>query len=151
MDYMFQTGFLGTRAPIFMDVVTLIVAVLPLLMMGVILLARAKNYKLHARFQWILFLVSVAVLGYFESGVRVGGGFNSLMEGSQVQHNYAFIVLMFHIAIAVSTLIVWTTTLLMAKKQLQLNKHKQAGKLTFLGVTLTSMTGIWVYLLMFVY
>ena len=151
MDYMFQTGFLGTRAPIFMDVVTLIVAVLPLLMMGIILLARAKNYKLHARLQWILFLVSVAVLGYFESGVRVGGGFNSLMEGSQVQHNYAFIVLMFHIAIAVSTLIVWITTLLMAKKQLQLNKHKQAGKLTFLGVTLTSMTGIWVYLLMFVY
>ena len=28
MDYMFQAGFLGTRAPIFMDVVTLIVALL---------------------------------------------------------------------------------------------------------------------------
>jgi len=151
MDYMFHTGFLGTRAPVFMDMVTLIVALLPVLMMGIILLARAKNYKLHARLQWILYLMSVAVLTYFEIGVRVGGGFDSFMQGSHVQHNYAFIVLIFHIAISVITLIVWTTTLLMAKKQLQLNKHKQAGKLTFLGVTLTSLTGIWVYLLMFVY
>jgi len=151
MDYMFQAGFLGTRAPIFMDVVTLIVAVLPLLMMGIIMLARRKKYKLHAQLQWILFLVSVAVLTYFETGVRIGGGFESFMEGSHVQHDYAFVVLVFHIAISVITLIVWITTLLIAKKQLQLNKHKKAGKLTFLGVTLTSLTGIWVYLLMFVY
>jgi len=31
MNYMFQPGFLGTRAPFFMDFVTLIVAFLPLL------------------------------------------------------------------------------------------------------------------------
>ena len=151
MDYMFKVGFLGTRAPLFMDVVTLIVAVLPFLMMGIIVLAVKKRYKLHARLQWILFLVSVAVLTYFEIGVRVGGGFDSFMQGSSVAHKYAFIVLVFHIAISVSTLIVWLTTLVIAKKQLQLNKHKQAGKLTFLGVTLTSLTGVWVYLLMFVY
>jgi len=151
MDYMYQTGFLGTRAPVFMDIVTLIVAILPLLMMGIIILARTKHYKLHARLQGILFLVSAVVLTYFETGVRIGGGFDSFMEGSSVGHDYAFIVLVFHIAISVVTLIVWITTLLMAKKQLQLNKHKQAGKLTFLGVTLTSLTGIWVYLLMFVY
>ena len=151
MDYMFSAGFLGTRAPIFMDVVTLIVAVLPLLMMGIIFLARVGKYKLHALLQIILFIVSIAVLTYFETGVRMGGGFNSFMEGSGVEHNYAYLVLIFHIAIAISTLIVWATTLFMAKKQLQLHKHKKAGQITFLGVTLTSLTGIWVYLLMFVY
>ena len=151
MDYMFQSGFLGTRAPIFMDVVTLIVALLPLLMLGVIYLARIKKYKLHANMQRLLFLVSFAVITYFETGVRMGGGFDSFMKGSGVEHNYAFIVLILHITISVITLVIWITTLLMAKKQLQLSKHKQAGKLTFVGVTLTSLTGIWVYLLMFVY
>jgi len=151
MDYMFQTGFLGTRAPIFMDVVTLIVALLPLLLVGAIFLARAKKYKLHAMAQRVIFLVSVVVLVYFEFGVRLSGGFETFMKGSGVGHNYAFIVLVFHIAISVITLIVWGTTLLMAKKQLQLNKHKQAGIVTFFGVLATSLTGIWVYMLMFVF
>ena len=151
MEYMFHAGFLGTRAPIFMDIVTLIVSMLPFLMMGIISLARKKKYKLHALLQRVLFLVSVVVLTYFETGVRMVGGFETFMKESGVEHDYAFIVLIVHITISVITLIIWFTTLLMAKKQLKLNKHKQAGKLTFLGVTLTSLTGIWVYLLMFVY
>jgi len=148
---MFDLGFLGTRAPIFMDVVTLIVSLLPFLMMGIISLARAKKYKLHALLQRLLFIVSVVVLTYFETGVRMVGGFETFMRGSGVEHNYAFIVLIIHIVIASVTLIVWLLTLLMVKRLLRLNKHKIAGKLTFLGVTLTSVTGIWVYLLMFVY
>lgn len=151
MNHMFQAGFLGTRAPIFMDVVTLIVAILPLLLMSVVMLAKLEKYELHAKSQMILFTISAAVLIYFEYGVRIVGGFEFFMKESGVNHNYAFIVLVFHIAIAVITLIFWLTTLLMAKRQLQLNKHKQAGKLTFIGVSLTSLTGIWVYLLMFVY
>ena len=151
MNYMFDLGFLGTRAPIFMDVVTLIVSLLPFLMMGIISLARAKKYKLHALLQRLLFIVSVVVLTYFETGVRMVGGFETFMRGSGVEHNYAFIVLIIHIVIASVTLIVWLLTLLMVKRLLRLNKHKIAGKLTFLGVTLTSVTGIWVYLLMFVY
>ena len=151
MNYMFDLGFLGTRAPIFMDVVTLIVSLLPFLMMGIISLARAKKYKLHALLQRLLFIVSVVVLTYFETGVRMVGGFETFMRGSGVEHNYAFIVLIIHIVIASVTLIVWLLTLLMVKRLLRLNKHKIAGKLTFLGVTLTSVTGIWVYLLMFEY
>ena len=151
MEYMFEAGFLGTRAPIFMDVVTLIVSLLPFLMAGIIFLARAKKYKLHALLQKVLFIFSVAVLTYFETGVRMVGGFETFMKESGVEHNYAFVVLVIHIAISIITLIIWATTIFMAKKQLQLKKHKQAGKLTFLGVTLTSLSGIWVYLLMFVY
>lgn len=36
MNYMFEAGFLGTRAPFFMDMVTLIVAGLPLLVAAAI-------------------------------------------------------------------------------------------------------------------
>ena len=148
---MFHQGFFGTRAPFFMDLVTLIVALLPLLVAGAIYFARKKKYKLHAWSQIFIYIFSVIVVSYFEFGVRVGGGFNSFLEGSSVSHNYAFVVLMFHVAIAIMTLIVWSVTLTMAKKQLSTNTHKKVGMITFAGVVMTSLTGLWVYALLFVY
>jgi len=148
---MFGEGFLGTRAPFFMDLVTFIVAVLPCFVGAAIYLARIKKYKYHAYIQRIIFIVSVVVLTYFETGVRLVGGFKTFMKGSGVSHDYAFFVLIFHITISVITLIFWVTTLLMAKKQVKLKKHILAGKLVFSGVIATSLTGIWVYLLLFVY
>ena len=151
LEYMFHAGFLGTRAPFFMDIVTIIVSLLPLLVAAAISLARNKHYKAHAYVQISIFAFSVIVLSYFEYGVRVAGGFNAFMEESSVSHNYAFIVLVFHIAVATISLIIWGTTIFTAKKQLQVGKHKKAGFITFVGVVGTSLTGIWVYLLMFIY
>lgn len=151
MEYMFHQGFFGTRAPFFMDLVTLIVALLPLLVGIAIYFARRKSYKLHAISQIFIYIFSVIVVSYFEFGVRLGGGFKLFMEGSTISYNYAFVVLMFHIAIAVMTLIIWTVTITMVKKQLATNTHKKVGIMTFAGVVMTSLTGIWVYALLFVY
>ena len=159
MDYMFESGFLGTRAPFFMDFVTLIVAVLPLLVLGAIAMAKKRAYKVHAFSQTIIFIVSVIVVGYFEYGVRLGGGFNAFMEGSSVAHNYALWVLIVHILISVLTLAIWISTLISARKDQKNNKlpgsfsqaHKKAGIRTFIGIFLTALTGIWVYLLLFVF
>jgi putative membrane protein len=148
---MFHQGFMGTRAPFFMDLVTLIVALLPLLVASAIYLAKTKRYKAHSYAQIAIFAFSVIVLGYFETGVRNIGGFESFMQESGVSHNYAFIVLIFHIAISVITLIVWSMQLFMTKKLLKLNKHKKMGLIVFSGVVMTSLTGIWVYFLLFVY
>ncbi|MFT7004222.1 MAG: putative membrane protein [Sulfurimonas sp.] len=151
LDYMFEAGFFGTRAPIFMDVVTLIVALLPFLVAGAIYLAKDKKYKLHALAQVFIFAFSTIVIVYFETGVRMVGGFEFFMQESGVSYNYALIVLVFHIAISVITLILWTKTIFMAKKQVKLNKHKKSGMMTFAGIVMTSLTGIWVYFLMFVF
>ena len=151
MEYMFQTGFLGTRAPFFMDVVTIIVALLPFLVAGAIALARNKKYKYHAFAQMFIFIFSALVLVYFETGVRVGGGFGAFMQESGVSHNYAFAVLIFHITISVVTVLIWTIQIFMAKKLILLNKHRKFGFITFMGVIMTSLTGIWVYFLMFIY
>jgi len=150
-EYMFNPGFFGTRAPFFMDIVTLIVALLPLLVSGAIMLARNKHYKAHSYAQILIFAVSVIVVGYFEYGVRVSGGFDVFMEGSLVPYTYALVVLIFHIAVATVTLVIWATTIFTAKKMLKLNKHRRMGLITFFGVVLTSLTGIWVYFIMFVY
>jgi putative membrane protein len=149
MEHMFEVGFLGTKAPLFMDIVVIIVGLLPFLVGGAIFLAKKKMYKQHIFAQRLIFLVTLIVLVYFETGVRIVGGFNALMAHSSISHSYAFIVLVFHIAVAVGTLIVWGTTLYTAKKQLVLKKHKKAGIVSFIGVIATSLTGIWVYLLLF--
>jgi len=158
---MFEAGFLGTRAPFFMDFVTLIVAILPLLVLAAISMAKKKSYKLHALSQSIIFVVSVIVVSYFEYGVRAGGGggFNNFMEGSNTSHNYALYVLLFHIAIAVISLIIWIRTIWKARKAIKAGtlpgssslEHKKAGQITFIGIFLTAFTGIWVYVLLFVY
>ena len=159
MEYMFTQGFLGTRAPFFMDFVTLIVALLPLLVYSAILLAKKRLYKLHGLAQNFIFIVSVVVVGYFEYGVRIGGGFDAFMEGSGVSHTYASLVLGIHIFIAIVTLVYWSITLMKAnyqfiKKMIPGEKsytHKRLAMKTFLAIGLTSFSGIWVYLLLFVY
>lgn len=159
MEYMFAEGFLGTRAPLFMDFVTLIVAVLPFLVFGAILLAKNKLYKAHALVQTFIFTVSVIVVGYFEYGVRMGGGFDAFMEGSGVSYTYSSVVLGLHILIAVVTLIFWIKTLYKANDQFKdgllpgekSNDHKLLAIKTFVGIVFTSFSGIWVYMLLFVY
>ncbi len=156
---MFQSGFLGTRAPFFMDFVTIIVAILPLLVLGAIALAKIKSYKLHAFTQTLIYIVSVIVVGYFEYGVRLEGGFDVFMQESNISHTYALWVLIIHIIIATVTLILWTKTLWIAyrtqksykfSKELSL-KHKKEGRSTFIGIFFTGATGLWVYALLFIY
>jgi putative membrane protein len=159
MDYMFEPGFLGTRAPFFMDFVTIMVVLLPLLVLGAIAMAKVKAYKLHALTQGIIFIIAVIVVGYFEYGVRLAGGFDAFMEGSHTSHNYALIVLVFHIAIALIGLVVWIKTFISARKATKKNQlpgssskaHQKAGKITFVAIFLTAFTGLWVYVILFIY
>lgn len=159
MDYLFTSGFLGTRAPLFMDIVSVIVAVLPFLIFGAISLAKKGNYHAHESVQKLLFMISVIVVGFFEYGVRMEGGYKNLMEGSSVSHDYLLYVLIFHIIISVTTLILWVMTLYYAKRYkkqstlpgLYSESHKKAGQRTFIGIILTMLTGAWVYSLLFIF
>ncbi|MCW8820591.1 MAG: DUF420 domain-containing protein [Sulfurovum sp.] len=159
MDYLFTSGFLGTRAPLFMDIVSVIVAALPFLIFGAIMLAKKGNYNAHESVQKLLFVISVIVVAFFEYGVRMEGGYKNLMEGSSVSHDYLLYVLIFHIIISVITLILWVMTLYGAKRYkrqttlpgLYSQSHKKDGIRTFIGIILTMLTGGWVYALLFIF
>jgi putative membrane protein len=71
---MFETGFLGTKSPLFMDITTLIVVLLPFLLAGSVHFAYKKNYRVHKLTQVALFIVTILVLLFFEYGVRLDGG-----------------------------------------------------------------------------
>lgn len=153
MNHMFTQGFMGTRAPLFMDTTTAIVTLLPLLMTIVIWMARKKYIKLHIFANISLYIATLIVVGYFEYGVRVAGGYKSLSEGSQVGHIYLLAVLIVHIMIAVSNIAIWSYTIFSARKNSveHPRRHKRYGMLTFYSLCATSITGIWVYLLLFVF
>ena len=159
MEYMFKQGFLGTSAPLFMDMVTLIVAFLPLLVYGAILFARKKMFKTHIILQNIIFIFAIIVVGYFELGVRIGGGFDAFMSGSDVSYTYALVVLILHIMIAIIMLYYWFMAVVSgninyAKGVLPgraSNQHRTLAIKSFMGIIFTSFSGVWVYLLLFVY
>ena len=159
MEYMFTDGFLGTRAPFFMDFVTLIVILLPMLVFIGIKFARRYKYTTHSTIETLIFVISLIVFGYFEYGVRLGGGFEAYFQNSGVGHSYAIVVLIVHIIIATITLGFWASTIINARRDrgnkllpgVHTTSHKKAGIRTFIGITLTSFSGLWVYLLLFIF
>ena len=159
MNYMFKQGFLGTTAPFFMDSVTLIVALLPLLLLISIQFAKKDKLKLHIFSQLFIFIFSILVFIYFEYGVRVGGGFDFFMKDAKVSHNYALTVLIIHIIIATIMLFIWAKIVISGLINykngtlpgVKSKEHKKSGIRTFIWISLTSLTGIWVYMLLFMF
>jgi putative membrane protein len=159
MDYMFQPGFLGTRAPLFMDVVTSIVALLPLLIALAIFTAKKKLFRFHIIAQLTLFVFSVIVVGYFEYGVRADGGFETFVQGSSLSENFVFNFLIFHIIVAVATLIWWSRTIVLAIQDYRggmlsgagYKTHKRLGLQSAFGIFMTTLTGLCVYLFLFLF
>ena len=151
MEYMFQPGFLGTKAPLFMDIVILLLAALPLMSAGAIYLARLKKYGLHMALNIVLFFVMVLVVGYFEYGVLLAGAYSA--QGSLGQIIW---ILGIHIVIAMVTIALWANVLYNASKHFEnglpgprSKRHRRAGLRVFAGIVLTALLGIWIYLLLY--
>ena len=77
---MFEAGFLGTKALIYMDIITIYFGLLPFLMASAIYMAIKKRYKLHYKMQLSIFIMTLIVVTLFEVGVRISGGFLRLCK-----------------------------------------------------------------------
>jgi len=154
MEYMFKEGFLGTRAPIFMDITTLIVSSLPFFVAFAIFFAQKKRYRVHSFLQTAILIISLIIVGYFEYGIRLGGGFMEYIKGSSVNFAFGVSILVLHIIIASITLYIWIETIIKVnssnRDRLKGYNHKKAGIKTFIGVVLTSLSGIWIYIILFI-
>jgi putative membrane protein len=158
MDYMFEAGFLGTRAPLFMDIIVIIVGLLPFLIAFSIWFAVKGMYRVHRLLQTVLFIVTIVTLVYFKYGMNIAGGFDFYMKGSSIDSTIAFYFLIFHIVIATITLIMWFATMRFASGDkrrkalpgLYSKDHKKSGKRLGFAIFLTSLTGIGVYCMLFI-
>jgi len=151
---MFETGFLGTRALWFMDLVTLWFAVLPFLMAAAIFLAMRKRYGAHLRLQSLVFVLTLAAVVVFEVGVRVTGGFVAYAEQSSLAFGTLASLLAVHVLIAVAAVGAWAWLLIDALQRYRRDgevaaAHKRYGRLVFAAMTVTSFLGVLIYYLLF--
>ena len=58
---MFEAGFLGTRAPFFMDMITIFFALMPFLVAFSIYQAIKKRYQLHFQSQMAIFVMTMVI------------------------------------------------------------------------------------------
>ena len=154
---MFESGFLGTKALMYMDLITLYFGLLPFLMAGAIFTAIQKRYKLHYKMQLSIFVITLIVVAIFEIGVRISGGFSAFMEQSNANYLYMLIFLIFHVFVAILSVGLYTmliynsTQQYIFKKEEFAQNHKKMGQVVFFGMSATSIMGILIYYFLFIY
>ena len=154
---MFELGFLGTKALMYMDVITLYFGVLPFLMASAIYMAIKKRYKIHYKMQLSIYVLTLIIVTIFEIGVRISGGFSAFMEQSNANYSYMLTFLVIHVLVAILSVVLYSILIysssqqyIFKKEPLALN-HKKMGQVVFFGMTLTSIMGILIYYFLFMY
>lgn len=155
---MFEAGFLGTRAPLFMDVVSIFFALLPFLVASSIYLAIKKRYTLHFQSQMFIFILTMVMVVIFEIGVRVDGGFNAYMQDSTLSYSGVLIYLIAHILIALLSVVAWGITIYSSYKAYReegvgsryFKEHKKRARWVFLAIVITSIMGSSMYPILFI-
>ena len=156
---LFSPGFLGTSAPFYMDLVTIFFILFPILMAFSVLLAIKRKYKQHFISQAVLLVVTSIIVVIFEIGLRISGGFTEYAKGSDVSYDFMLIFLTIHIVLAVISLMAWVYLFFISYKDYKKNllhiikgsNHKQMGELVFLGLSISSLMGVCIYLFLFLF
>ena len=154
---MFDVGFLSTKAPLFMDIVTLYFMILPILLFISIRFAINKKYLFHLKSQLAIFVFTILMIVVFEVGIRVMGGFGEFLKDSSVSYGFFIIYLITHILIAIMSVISWIAILIKSYLVYKENGfksdffkiHKKYSKLIFLGLTITAYSGVGIYYMLF--
>jgi putative membrane protein len=152
-------GFLGTDADILMDLVVCSLAiVLPLL--GVSWRwVRAKHYLRHRNLMVGLGSTLAVVVGLFEIDVRLAGGAFGLAKNSGLAGTTLMIAsIWIHLAIAASTALIWLTLIIVSLRRFPKPPkptenfsatHRFWGRIGMVAMTLTGITGIELYVVLF--
>lgn len=151
----FEPGFLGTKALMYMDIVTLYFAVLPFLLAFSIYQAVRGNIRFHYQSQFLILAVTIIMVLIFEIGVRFTGGFAEYSKQSPISYDFLLLFLIVHILIALMAVGGWIYLIISSYKSYQNNilenssKHRKIGKWIFAALTLTSIMGCLIYLFLF--
>ncbi len=151
-------GFLGTRAPIGMDVVVVgLIALLPVLGWS-ILQARAGRYALHKRLQVFIISALLAAILVFEIDVRLVSDWKARAAVSPWWPGGVLTALGIHLIFSVSTLVLlaWVTWEALTRFPVPPTpgphgpRHRLMARVAALDLVLTALTGAIFYWLAFV-
>ena len=150
---LFDPGFLGTRAALFMDIVTLYFLLLPFLVIYSIRYAIKGLYQKHYVSQIAILGVTMAMVVLFEVGVRYMGGFMEFIKESSINHTFFYTFLIIHILIALVMVVSWLILISRSYKAYKkegkdakfFKQHRIFARWVFLGISITSIMGCMIY------
>jgi len=153
-----ELGFFGTRAPMYLDIVGVYFALLPLLMFISIRFAIKGKIKQHYISQLFIFIGTLVMVVIFEVGMRLAGGYEEYIKESTVSHSYFITFLIIHIIVAVLTVNLWSYQIISSMKMYKNNelkgknavRHKKLAKILLIGLFITLVQGASIYYFLFV-
>ena len=146
-------GFLpGSRATFMLDMVAVAMfAVLPALALGIRFVRTEKNYRAHKSAMSTVAIILAVTVVLFEIEMRLIG-WRHLAKSSPYFQTILFPTLWIHLLFSISTTILLTATVFLAwrrfpnppRPSIHSSQHKMLGRLSAIGLTLTSVTG-WIF------
>ena len=159
-------GFLGYNASFMLDVVVCaLVLVVPVLLVSLYLVKVRRNYLWHRNLQVFLGVLLLLAVSAFEVDMQiVHGGWENIVNKPDERPlpsemmSLVRMVLRIHLVFAISTPVLWATTLTLALKRFpsppvpaaHSRLHKALGWISTMDLVLTSFTGLLFYYMAFV-
>lgn len=151
-------GFLGTRGDFLSDLLICALAIIVPLLLFAIQSGRIRRIKIHHIIMLIIYYTVVAYVIVYEANMLARGGMEFLNANVRMNKSIYWTVTAFHVVLGAITLILGAITIRggnMAQAAL-LNlevkkKHRKNGWTTFFLLFFTSISGVLVYYLTFVY
>ena len=158
MEYLFNIGFLGTRAPYYMDIIVIYLLLLPFLISFSIYFASNRQYSLHSFTQRLLFLLTLIALFAFNYTIHIVENFDELISISSIEYRQAFYLLIVQTILSMLMLILWLSTLLFAisdrrRKALPgfySRSHRISGKRLFFVIIVSTLSSLYLYWVLYV-
>jgi len=153
----FDPGFMGTRAPMYLDIVGVFFFLLPFLMFFSIRYAIKGEIKKHLISQATIFVLTLIFVVVFETGMRLAGGFGAYIEASPVDYTFFITFLIIHVLVAIATFNLWSYQLITSVKAYRKGKlkvgtgqkHKKIAKILIAGIFVTIAQGVGIYYFLF--
>ncbi len=153
---MLTTGFLGTRADALVDVAMVFFAVAPFLMTQALRLAAQRRYRAHRRLQVGVLLGAIVAVVLLEGSIRFGHAVDAFTVSAYYGTATLAGLFAVHLVVAVPTFIGWCVLAILSWRRFTgvlpgsfSPRHRFWGWLTYLGLWLTCLTGLGLYVLSF--
>jgi len=151
------TGFLGTRADAFIDAAIVLLVVAPFLMAYALRLAARRRHRAHRNLQAGILGVAVVAVLMLETSIRFGSAGEAYRASSL--YGPAMVGLFaVHLAVAVPTFVAWCWLAALSWRRFTHTlpgpfgrRHRLWGKLAFVGLCLSSATGVAMYVMGFAF
>ena len=151
------TGFLGTRADAFVDAAIVFFVLAPFLMAYALRLATQRRHREHRNLQAGLLLAAIVAVLMLEISIRFGSA-GEAYAASSLYGPPMTALFVVHLAVAVPTFILWCWLATLSWRRYSHTlpgsfgrTHRRWGKLAFVGLCLSSATGIGLYVMGFAF